>query len=306
MDTFDECSPNNSAEDMIRSICNRVSDIDNKILPPPTPPVGNPKRVLELVLAIFGFAGVGFIIGGILNYIVEGQYYSISFEGGAVTFTDDETVAMNIKDDIISIYGVTPSALKSTDLTDGSQQTIDATRVSFHNTSSQSDQVDYSVEINASPFLRGQFKGWMEITNANNTIFSPLNVSSGAYILAPIYLVLTGVCTSVCLWEIIRYSKFKANRKGRDDSQMMQTVRRRRYFEASMDNYMVRDEREGTTVSNIVIIEFISALFGIAVGLVITYNDIISSSYLVLDFSKALVLFGIGLGAGSLKELVDK
>lgn len=56
------------------------------------------------------------------------------------------------------------------------------------------------------------------------------------------------------------------------------------------------------TVLKIGIIEFISALFGIAGGLVVTYNDSVTSNYLIMNMSKAVLLFGIGLEAGSLKE----
>jgi hypothetical protein len=281
-------------------------------------------------------------------YIEEGQHYRVGFEGGANTFTDDELVAMTIKDSMISIYGITPTALISTALTDGSEQTFDATRVNFTNEPSQLDQADYTTEIESEPFLRGQFNGWMEITDPNSTIFSPLSVSSGPYILAPMFLVLTGVCTSVCLWEIIRFLKYRANLTGmksyngrlsqiqktleqqitadsklssgqRED--MNQSIReleqynylRRRTGDGiwptvqnSVANYILRNERSRTTLFNIGVIEFISALFGIAVGLLVVYNNIITSNYLVIDSSTVVVLFGIGLGAGSLKELVDK
>ncbi|MGC1133194.1 MAG: hypothetical protein WA941_10250 [Nitrososphaeraceae archaeon] len=58
-------------------------------------------------------------------------------------------------------------------------------------------------------------------------------------------------------------------------------------------------------MTSVGILEFVSALFGIALGLVVTFNDVLSSNE-VIDLQKAILLFSIGLGAGSLKELVDK
>lgn len=85
-------------------------------------------------------------------------------------------------------------------------------------------------------------------------------------------------------------------------AQIPELNQRMQYFKTYVNKYLLRNERRHVTVLKIGIIEFISALFGIAGGLVVTYNDSVTSNYLIMNMSKAVLLFGIGLEAGSLKE----
>jgi hypothetical protein len=78
------------------------------------------------------------------------------------------------------------------------------------------------------------------------------------------------------------------------------------YYDSILSPYLERDQQSAKTMASVGTLEFISALFGIAIGLVVTFNDVLSSNEVVIDLQKAILLFGIGLGAGSLTELVDK
>jgi hypothetical protein len=60
------------------------------------------------------------------------------------------------------------------------------------------------------------------------------------------------------------------------------------------------------TIPKIVIMEVLASLLGVAIALFgILYNESVTGVK-VLDFYQVLTLLGIGLGVGSLKELVDK
>ena len=136
------------------------------------------------------------------------------------------------------------------------------------------------------------------------------------------FLVLSGVCASICLWEIVRYYKFKSDKKeiGRKERSALRKSVEKSYgeiseenvkkhsqelepriqqYQVSVDSYIKRAKQLNWTIVKILILEFFSALFGIVIGLVVTYNDIITSNYLLIDFQKAILLFSIGLGAGS-------
>ena len=242
----------------------------------------------------------------------------------------------------ISLYGYEDKlvTLNSSFLTDESGNLIDSESINFKNiTSLTNEPVDYSVSIISNPFMRGLFDGWMILKSSNNVTYIPLSVSSEAYLMTPILLVLTGVCLSVCLWEIIRFYKYKPDLDKKydyttensnlinsmakydkkdnldeDKRNELQNIttrytdneKRIRYYDSVTYNYFRRDQEFTKTTLSIGLIEFISAIFGMAIGLFVTFNDILSSSDLVIDPFRAIILFGIGLGAGSLKELVDK
>ena len=56
----------------------------------------------------------------------------------------------------------------------------------------------------------------------------------------------------------------------------------------------------------IIILEFGSIAFGIAIGFLGIYNNATVTNLLVIGIQEVIVLLGLGLGIGSLKEFVDK
>jgi hypothetical protein len=130
--------------------------------------------------------------------------------------------------------------------------------------------------------------------------------------------------TSVCIWEVIRYFKTKTkiisfvSLNGRYNQ--LQGLATNPAIQAEMDyigrlksvyfTELITEKTRNTsgrvTIPKIVIMEVLASLLRVAIALFgILYNESVTAVK-VLDFYQVLRLVGIGLGAGSLKELVDK
>ncbi len=114
-----------------------------------------------------------------------------------------------------------------------------------------------------------------------------------------------GSLLSVCVWEIIRYYKNKILNKEKPKVQgilgtdMNQTT-------MELTRQLIRNSSPRVTIPKILLIELLSVLLGIAIALFgVLYNESVTSVQ-VLGTYELIVLIGIGLATGSLKELVDK
>ena len=157
-------------------------------------------------------------------------------------------------------------------------------------------------------------------------------MSSKPYVLAPIFLILSGVCASVCIWELLRYYRSGPpstnGELDRIETLRAEELNHSRNLLAAPDNvrndqsktidllyamrnntlrraaaYSLRSEQPIT--KRIAFMEIVPSLLGITFGLFTTFADYVPNLS-IFDYYQAAILFGIGLGAGSLKELVDK
>jgi hypothetical protein len=152
-------------------------------------------------------------------------------------------------------------------------------------------------------------------------------MSSKPYVLAPIFLILSGVCASVCIWELWRYYR-SGPPSTNGELDRIRTLRtelliNNRNLVVGPDNVKTQDllhamrnnalrraaayslRSEQPITRRIAFMEIVPSLLGITFGLFTTFADYVPN-LAIFDFYQAVILFGIGLGAGSLKELVDK
>ena len=283
------------------------------------------RRMLRDIFLIFGgFALILVIILTVayLHYLSSPQKnFYITF-GGDLTFTDDSksTWLIDNREDnhvkLLQVHwtgntteGITVPEIKSSDLVDQSGKKLDSD----------------SVEFNDSPVLTGNFThGWNEINvslkdnSLSLGIFSgniivdgsisdsiPIIISTKPLVIYAIALVGIGSLLSVCVWEIIRYYKNKILNKEKPKVQgilgtdMNQTT-------MELTRQLIRNSSPRVTIPKILLIELLSVLLGIAIALFgVLYNESVTSVQ-VLGTYEVIVLIGIGLATGSLKELVDK
>lgn len=175
---------------------------------------------------------------------------------------------------------------------------------------------------------RGSFQGWI-ILSSQEKNFVPITISTKPILIVAIVLILIGVFSSICIWEVIRFYKFKATVKNVDNlrqlltqdkfdingapQEMKESVSQNRSIveqeiiqnNVQIAKYNTRNQEAGKSTFRITLIESVSALVGVAIGLFTILNDSYVTGLLNIDAYETVILLGIGLGAGSLKELVD-
>ncbi|MGC1133195.1 MAG: hypothetical protein WA941_10255 [Nitrososphaeraceae archaeon] len=148
--------------DIICRIFSKVSSIDNKIPLPESGEDQYPKKVLVLILSIFGIIGGVSLIGEVTSYFGEGLYYSIGFEEGISTYSSDEHFPLIMQEHGLSLYGFEgrPVTLSPKELTGETGDEIGSESIIFRRVTPVTDQpVIFSVDVQLNPFLRGIFTG---------------------------------------------------------------------------------------------------------------------------------------------------
>lgn len=290
-------------------------------------PIGK-KESLKMLKYIFLIFGTSALIIVVVLSLAYSQYLSspqknfyMTF-GGDLTFTDDSksTWLIDNREDnhekLLKVHwtgspseGTIGPQLKSSELVDQSGKKLDSNNVKFNDNPELTvdfihgwNEIKVSLEDYSLPL--GTFSGNIIVDgSASDSI--PLIVSTQPLVIYAIALVVIGALLSVCVWEIIRYYKNKIlnNEKpkvheilGTDNNQTTMELTRQ----------LVRNSSPHITIPKILLIELLSVLLGIAVALFgVLYNESVTSVQ-ILGTYEVIVLVGIGLATGSLKELVDK
>jgi hypothetical protein len=304
-------------------------------------------RILKWILKIFGTAGL--ILSAFVlyyyygySYHVQNRDYSLMFEDGALTF-DNEKLAWTVDNNgdnstkLIKVYfndNDTGGTIFASTLTDKNGKKLESRNIKFNDSTtlpiinSAGGWKTIRFEIDDYALERGSFQGWI-ILSGQETNYVPITISTKPILLVAIILVLIGVFSSICIWEVIRYYKFKStdNTKNsltqllnQDEFNVALAPRERKESVSQNRNiveqeiiqhnvqiakYRTRNQEAGKSTFRITLIESVSALVGVAIGLFTLLNDSYVTGLLDIGAYETIILFGIGLGAGSLKELVD-
>jgi hypothetical protein len=301
----------------------------------------NPNIRPAIIPVVRAFAIAGSIAFGIsiIFYLFEGQnMYILSFGDGSAIYSQDGIV-LSADGTIIQIYKINDDTgyISSAQFISEEGKKISGSQIKFNDTTEFNlhdefirSPKPYPVDLSISTFERGMFHGWFLLTNLQKTssIYIPSIISSEPYLLAPIFLIITGVCVSVCIWEIFRYLRAGPPKvkKYLDKIKKLNGKSSNVLTEAAalgnpVNNVQSLTNKLGDNVADlsmayifrsaqpitkkITYLEVIPTLIGIAFGLFATFKDAVPS-LLILDAYQGIILFGIGLGAGSRKELVDK
>ncbi len=262
--------------------------------------------------------------------------YSFSFKGD-LSVTDGKLtlIAYNNQSGIgkstpktVSIYGLntTPNILV-TDLVDKTGKTIKSTHItvdalSVRRAKNITTATANSVKISIDKIQEGgQYQGSMIITTKNTNSSIPIIVATEPLLSRAIGWVLIGVLISLVLWEIInglsqrtRESQREALKQSAASLKNVDSTTRELEYQANLqaaaiigvkiEEYKKRYSKSGAPRQ--LILNVGSAFFGILVGLLALVNNDYVTGLRVIDFNAIMVLFGLGLGIGSLKEFVGK
>jgi hypothetical protein len=296
---------------------------------------------------------VTFLISSIIFFLIffgcwyyeERNEYKLSFADESIT-SSEQGIVMSAEGANIQVYQINKETgyISSSSFMNEKKEKIEASGIKFngehkfdiHNISPGPDN-PYFISLSISPFTRGVFQGWIVFTDIQDTsiMYIPAVISTKSYVLAPIFLILSGVCFSVCIWELWRYYRSGPGTTDRELNRLQNLYANIDHLAApiyikgdrsnniegdkSMENDLLRAMRnnilrraaayslrsEQPITKKIAFMEIIPSLLGITFGLFTTFSDYVPN-LLIFDYYQVGILFGIGLGAGSLKELVDK
>lgn len=282
-------------------------------------------------------SGVFFVLFLFCWYFEGMGEYQLSFEGDTITSSQDGII-MSAQGAGIQIYqiNVDTGYVSSSSFINDKKEKIEASGIKFNGSPkldirgiSPAPDNPYIVSLSVSPFTRGVFQGWIVLSDIQGTssIHISTLMSSKPYVLAPIFLILSGVCASVCIWELWRYYRSgpPSTKRELDRIRTLRTelLNNNRNLVVGPDNVKTQDllhamrnnalrraaayslRSEQPITKRIAFMEIVPSLLGITFGLFTTFADYVPNLS-IFDFYQAVILFGIGLGAGSLKELVDK
>lgn len=268
-----------------------------------------------------------------LIQLVEPNKYSLTFNGDLTYYDGSITLVVNNNDKNpikkILIYGSnnnTELKVSSSHLVDESHLAINSANITFDGKSEillkelkhEPKVIDVSID-NISP---GEYTGRIIFTG-NDTTTVPIKVTTEPLVVSALLWVLIGILISVISWEVINHltvryyddSETRLTRKINktevtqsnkqqleDNKKMLEVVKSNKHKQQVKHNY--RWSGSGWPRQAIYIIG--SAGFAMSVGVIsLLTNDYVTGQR-TIEPVEIMVLIGIGLGIGSLKEFVDK
>lgn len=291
-------------------------------------PIGDKesRMMLRYIFLIFGLAAL--ILAVVLaflysQYIISPQKDFFVTFGGDLTFTDESGSTWLIDnresnhEKLLIVYwsgnetkGNVPSqTIKSSELVDQNQKSLDSSNINFNGFSVLIANLTHgrneiTISLADGSLSLGSFSGNI-ILDGSISDSIPITISTKPLVKYDIMLVVIGALISVCMWEIIRFYKNKILSKNNTQVASL-SGNALNVLAVERTRNLIRNASPSVTIPKIVLIELFSILLGIAVALFgVLYNESVIG-VLILGAYEVMVLIGIGLAAGSLKELVDK
>jgi|RhiMethySRZTD1v2_1073278.scaffolds.fasta_scaffold200077_2 hypothetical protein len=262
------------------------------------------------VIIIFSIAVlVVFLVILSIVQLVESKNYTLTFNDD-LTYTDGSMILVvdnNDKNSIkkILVYGFNNNSeykISSSHLMDQSHQVVKSSDITFNNKSEfllnniQNEPVVIDVSINN--IQLGESSGRIIFTG-NHITSVPIKITTEPLVVRALLWVLIGVLISVIIWELIN---------------QLTTKHYRDIYKGDIESYkelhhkVLRHEKRwtgnGWKRQTLYIIG--SAGFAMSVGIISLFNNDYVTGQRVIDPNEIIVLIGIGLGTGSIKEFVDR
>jgi hypothetical protein len=249
--------------------------------------------------------------------LIEPNNYTLTFNGdlthsdGPITLVVDNNNKGNIKK--IIIYGSSNSGeskISVSHLMDESHLAIRSTEIKFNNKKSELQLNNLTgepkiVNVSIENIPPGEYSGAL-IFSGNPIASVPIKVATEPLIIRALLWVLVGILLSVILWELIHYLTYQQHEH--TYKQQKQEIDSNKELHAKYLKHKwwhhYRWSRTGLTRQSIYIIG--SAGFAMSIGIISLFTNDFVTGQRVIDPIEIVVLIGIGLGTGSVKEFVDR
>jgi hypothetical protein len=290
----------------------------------------------KTVILICTLALATFIVASYISIQVDHMKgYSLSFGGnGDTTFENSNFMVTvdnhNERSKVLHIHGLsnTPflANISSTYLSDQNGRISE--NVTFDGnspklTNLKIDRSTHPLNVVVNIQQGGIFQGRLILETANVTYSIPIVVTTKPLIVGCILIVIVGILLSITIWEIIKNSNKKIYNKQADElvpQQNMQNYqefmnmdfRQRQTRVSAAAIIKARAETLENRYSNAndsskqILLNIGSIVFGIAIGIFALPNNQYITGLRIIDGTAVIVLLGIGLGIGSLREFLEK
>lgn len=258
---------------------------------------------------------------------------------GLFTYSNYQATALVDESQLINIYGLNISNSNGVNFTDmlGETGNITSSNIKYKvfPKSSQQNQIEpIKIGLTVTDTKPGVFQGLMLITEFQDPNFTsiPLTLSTDVVTTYAVIWILVGVFLSLIFWEFIKLKRRTRSTQRvatlkRDSQLLIQNIQptlaqaNTQEFVANIEPLVqniverIRLERAKEYLENrytrvggarTALLDILSVLFGMVIGFIGLLNNDFVTSIRVINPTVILVLISIGLGIGSIKELVDK
>jgi hypothetical protein len=279
--------------------------------------------ICSIVLVIFSAASYVFIgVGQMKNY-------SLTFNGnGDTTFENSNFMVTadnhNEPSKLLHIYGLNKmpfiANISSTYLS--YQNGRISQNLTFDHNASKLTNVRiehsaYPLNVSIDILQGGIFQGRLILDTANATYSIPIVVTTEPLIVGGILMVIVGILLSITIWEAIKYFNKKiyenqvnalvpSNTQFAAFSAQQHTDMRAAAIIKARAKALENRYSNASDSSKQILLNVGSIIFGIAIGIFALPNNQYITGLRVIDGTAVIVLLGIGLGIGSLREFLEK
>ncbi|MGD9674749.1 MAG: hypothetical protein AB7U98_14880 [Candidatus Nitrosocosmicus sp.] len=270
---------------------------------------------------LVAFIGIAVVLLAIINvwifYYDKEFEYSFTFAGSETISINDGKIALVIYDNSgdnsqrISAYNldnIVPITLTASNFYEKSSgKIIKNSEITFNDIPSSTildfnqqnpNEFDVSLYTVSSP---GIYNGYLFINNGQ--IFSiPFTLDLSPSLQKSLIWIVNGIAIAIAFWKIIKYvnKRYPVVINPRNNTYFRVWNSRPRSFRFFVESSRIT---LGSVAKN-AILDMSSILFGIAIGLTTLMDSDYISGIRIFDPYTIIVLLGIGLGLGSLKEYV--
>jgi len=168
----------------------------------------------------------------------------------------------------------------------------------FVTTNSPVTEVNFSIE----DIDIGSYKGWLVILNGNSVNYVPLSAATEVRVWQAIKVVLCGVVIAIGFWELIRLSS-RTSLQGLKSRFKVSDFA----FSPEMIKLVNLEKRyKSPTMATKIAVVDLSIILGVIISMLSLLSNGFVTSIVDIDEQTIAILFGMGLGIGSLNKLVDR
>jgi hypothetical protein len=288
----------------------------------------DPKDEIYVAAICAGLVCILIVINLALVPLIEPKNYTLTFNGeltynnGPMMLAVDNNNKSNLKK--IIIYGTTGNTtISATHLMDESHLAIKSADITFgRNLTFPLNVIKGEpkvINVSIKNIQPGEYSGAI-IFKGNTTVSVPIKVATEPLIINAFLWVLIGILLSVILWELINYLTFQQHHdtykkhtqakhtqlKNTQEQELKQKLNDELYIKIRKHTLWHRNRWHGAGLKKQTIYIIGSAGFAMSVGVISLFTNDFVTGQLVIGPVEIVVLIGIGLGAGSLKEFVDR
>jgi hypothetical protein len=261
---------------------------------------------------IIGLIIVGLALVVALNVIFladSSRQVTMNSDGSQIFSILEDNLTFIIDDNnVVTIYGTgDPSTitLSSSKFMDSTSDRLNQLKFNGSDSGLISEIANNPKSVNLSvTFLEsGIYQGLIFISaDTSKTTTVPFTVDIKPRISHPIMYIIDGIVISIALWKLIKYFNGMYGSIIINDMKVADPTRKRR----GIAEYLNDSKLTNIAILKNGIVDIATIIFGIALGLIALLNDPFVLGLHSIGTFDILILMGMGLGIGSLKEFITK